>query len=163
VSQLDRTQLATVTISPSPLFVKSGGLVAQPSKKKPALVDLVLGPLPTDAINRTLGLDLEPGDVIFTVAAQAHAFRSHPDDFPRCLPHVGPVVEKPSYMGDDFKNPGKIELVTKIAALGSGLLVAIVVELDEHGRYNVSSLYPIGGKKIENRRQSGHLKIPKWK
>lgn len=138
-------------------------LVAQPSKKKLTLVDLVLGPLPTDAINRTLGLDLEPGDVIFTAAAQAHAYRNHPDDFPRCLPHVGPVVAQPNYMGDDHKNPGKIELVTRIAALGGGLLVAIVVEQDGNGQYNVASLYPIGERKIDNRRQRGHLRIPRWK
>jgi hypothetical protein len=131
-------------------------------KKKPALVDLILGPLPVDAINRTLDLELEPGDVIFTAAAQAHAYKRHPADFPKCLPHVGPVVERPHYVGDDFKNPGKIELVARIAALGGGLLVAIVVDLDENGRYKVSSLYPIGEKTIENRRQGGHLIIPKW-
>lgn len=131
--------------------------------KTPVPVDLILGPLPVDAINRTLGLELEPGDVVFTAAAQAHVYNRRPGEYSKCLPHVGPVVMKPHYLGDDLKNPGKIELVARVPALGGGLLVAIVIEADESGRYSVASCYPIGEKKIENRRQSGHLHIPKWK
>jgi len=129
--------------------------------KKPVLVDLILGPLPVDWINRTLGHELEPGDVIFSVRAQRHALKNHPDDYPKCLPHVGSVVQNPHYLGDDLKNPGKIEMVSRIPALGGGLLVALVIEPDADGRYNVSSCYPVGEKKIENRRQGGYLKIPK--
>ena len=125
--------------------------------------DLLLGPLPSDAINRTLGLELEPGEVVLSSAAQRHALRSHPKDFARCLAHVGPVIIRPHYLGDDFKNHGKIELVARVAALGSGLLVAIIVEPIADGRYAVASFYPVGERKIENRRQSGHLKIPRWK
>ena len=126
-------------------------------------MDLILGPLPVDAINRTLGLEMEAGEVIFSAAAQAHAYRSHSDDYPKCVPHVGLVVERPHYLGDDLNNPGKIELVSRVPALGGGLLVALTIEMDADGRYNVCSCYPIGEKKIENRRQSGHLIIPKWK
>jgi hypothetical protein len=133
------------------------------SRLKNFRVDLILGQLPVDAINRTLGLELDSGEVIFSIAAQAHALRKHPKDYPKCLPHVGPVVEKPHYIGDDFKNPGNIELVSRVPALGGGLLVAIVVQPDADGRYGVVSCYPISEKKIENRRQGGHLAIPKWK
>lgn len=130
-------------------------------EKRPQVADLILGPLPVDAINRTLDYELEPGNVIFTAAAQRHAFKSHPDDYPRCLPHVGSVVTDPHYLGDDLRNPGKIELVARIPALGKGLLVAIVVEPDDNGDYSVASCYPVGETKIENRRQAMHLKIPK--
>lgn len=133
------------------------------TKKKPVHIDLPLGPLPVDAINRTLGHELEPGEVILTAAAQAHAYRRHPDDYPKCLPFVGGAVTRPDYIGDDFKNPGKIELVARMPALGGGLLVAISVEPDGDGNYQVASFYPIGGTKMENRRQKGHLIIPKWK
>ena len=128
--------------------------------KHPAPIELNLGPLPVDEINRTLGHDLEPGDVIFSSAAQRHAARSHPDDFPKCLPHVGGVVQRPDFLGDDFKNDG-IELVSRIPALGGGLLVALVIERDKAGNYNVASCYPVGNSKIENRRQNGRLIIPK--
>ena len=127
------------------------------------LVDFMLGPLPVDSINRTLGHDLSPGDVIFTVAAQRHVLRNHPEDYPRCLPHVRNVVQHPHYLGDDLKNPGKIEMVSRVPALGTGLLVALVIEPDAHGRYGVSSCYPISEKKIENRRQKGFLIISKTK
>lgn len=134
----------------------------KPAKpKKPAFVDLHLGPLPVHVINKTLGLELEPGDVVFSSGAQRHAFRSHPGDFGNCLPHVGGVVTKPAYLGDDFKNPGKIELVARIPAMGSGLLVALVIEPDADGRYQVASMYPISARKIENRRQAQHLQICK--
>lgn len=128
--------------------------------KHPAPVELNLGPLPVEQINRTLGHDLEPGDVIFSSGAQRHAAKSHPEDFPKCLPHVGGVVSSPDYLGDDFKNDG-IELVSRIPALGGGLLVALLVEPDANGNYSVLSCYPIGSTKIENRRQKGRLIIPK--
>ncbi len=137
--------------------------MARDKKKKPTYVDLHLGPLPVEAINRTLGHELEPGDVIFTAAAQAHAYRSHRSDFPRCLPHVGAVAITPQFLGDDFKNLGKIELVARVPSLGSGVSVALVIEPDANGRYNVCSLYPVSYRTIENRRQDGHLIITKWR
>lgn len=81
--------------------------------------------LPADAINDTLGTELEPGEVVFSIPAQRHALRQHPDDFARCLPHVGGVVTGPLYVGDDFRSPGKIELVSCLPVLGGGLLVAV--------------------------------------
>jgi hypothetical protein len=86
--------------------------------------DLVIGPLPHDVINKTLGMELHPGEVIFTRAAQIHAARRHPAEFPHCLPHVGTVVLNPLYIGDDGRNPEKIELIARIQALGQPLLVA---------------------------------------
>lgn len=136
--------------------------MAKPKKSSPP-PDLFLGPLPVDAINRTLGHDLEPGMVVFTGAAQLHAFRRHQTEFQKCLPHVGGTVEKPDFLGDDFKNEGKIELVARVQALGGGLLVALVIEPDEQGQYLVASCYPVSQKKIEGRRENGFLIIPKWK
>lgn len=130
--------------------------------KHPAPIELNLGPLPVDAINRTLGYDLEPGDVIFSSSAQKHAFGRHPDDFAKCLPHVGPIVRRPDFLGDDFKNSGAIELVSRIPALGSGVLVALLVTPDDKGCYRIKSCYPVGYSRIERRRQSGRLIIPQW-
>ncbi|WP_365829715.1 hypothetical protein [Brevundimonas sp.] len=140
--------------------ISAGERMTKP--KRPAPLELNLGPLPVDEINRTLGHDLDPGDVIFSSAAQTHAARRHPEDFPRCLPHVGGVVSNPDFLGDDLKNDG-IELVARIPALGGGLLVALLVEPDANGNYNVLSCYPVGNAKIENRRQNGRLIIPKRK
>jgi len=119
--------------------------------------ELILGQLPADAINGTLDTELEPGEVVFSIPAQKHAMRRHPDDFARCLPHVGGVVTGPLYVGDDFRNPGKIELVSRLPVLGGGLLVAVALERDDAGRYHVASVYPVSQSKIDTRRRAGTL------
>ncbi|WP_375273466.1 hypothetical protein [Methylorubrum thiocyanatum] len=78
-------------------------------------------------INLTLGLDLDPGPVILSRNAQKHALSSHPVEYPLCLPHVAAVVADPLYLGDDFKNGGKIEMIGRVPALGSFLLVAVTI------------------------------------
>ncbi len=130
--------------------------MTEPPKVK--LQEILLGPLPHEEINRTLGLELNPGPVVFTVPAQRHAMKSHPDDFQACLPFVALTVKEPSYAGDDFKNPGKIELIRRMPDK-QGLLVALVVQPDDKGRYHVASMYPIPQSVIDRRRQAGWLKI----
>ena len=113
---------------------------------KPKQPELVLGPLPVDTIyntiNNTIDMELGHGDVVFSRAAQVHAARRHPVDYPICQPHLATVVCDPLYIGDDHKNPGRIELIGRIPAANSLVLVAVAVERDEHGRYNVCSLSP---------------------
>ena len=121
--------------------------------------DLLFGPLPVDLINKTLGLELEPGEVVLSRGAQFHAHKRHPDVYNQCLPHVAQVVVSPLYLGDDFRNENSIEMVCRIPAMGAGLLVAISVELTNDGYYHVKSFYPVSEIKIENRRNKGHLKI----
>ena len=122
------------------------------------LVDLSLGPIPAEVINLTLGLDLDPGPVILSRNAQKHALSSHPVEYPPCLPHVAAVVADPLNLGDDFKNGGKIEMIGRVPAPGSFLLVAVTIERDPAGRYNVCSFYPISEKKIQPRRARGYLR-----
>jgi hypothetical protein len=126
--------------------------------KKARLLPTLFGHVPVGAINRTLDLDLEPGEAIMPVNAQKHASRKRPADFARCFPHVAAVIGTPLYVRDDFKNEGKIELIGKPAALGEYLLVAVEISRDAHGRYNVTSFYPISEAKVAHRRESGHLK-----
>jgi hypothetical protein len=120
--------------------------------------ELVLGPLPADTINKTVGTELEPGDVVLSRAAQAHAARRHPVEYPLCLPHLATVVGDPLYIGDDLKNSG-IELIGRIQTVGSFVLVAVTMTRDKRGRYNVCSFYPVSREKIENRRKRGFVKV----
>ena len=117
----------------------------------------LFGPLPVGRINRALALELEPGDVVFSRRARQHAAEHHPDDFPLCLPFVASVVANPLYVGDDFRNDSKIELICRIPALGSGLLVAISVRRDPSGLCRIASIYPISDRKIANRLDKGLL------
>jgi phage-Barnase-EndoU-ColicinE5/D-RelE like nuclease3 len=123
--------------------------------------ELVLGELPTNAINKTLGLELENGLVVMSRAAQTHASRRHPQDFINILPHIAGVVTNPLYVGEDFKNKGKIELIGVVPGSSQFALVAIVVEKDSRGRYNIASFYPVSRSKIEGRKEKGFLQIMK--
>jgi hypothetical protein len=130
-------------------------------RDKFTLVDL--GPLPVELIEGTLGIELNPGPVVFTVSNQKHSARRHPDDFERCLPHIASVVARPTYVRDDFKNAGKIELIARVPAMREGLLIAIELRKDEFGRYRVASVFPVSQKKIDARREAGTLLIVKGK
>ncbi|HSK39643.1 MAG TPA: hypothetical protein VK943_07730 [Arenibaculum sp.] len=134
-----------------------------PKKRKNTFVLLELGPLPVGIIEATLGIEMEPGPVVFTVSNQKHSAVRHPDDFGRCLPHIGAVVAQPMYLRDDFGNHGKIELISRVPALKEGLLVAIEIVPDDLGRYRVASMYPVSRTKIDNRRQAGTLLIARTK
>lgn len=123
----------------------------------PSLVEINLGPLPVDEINATLDLQLEPGHVVLTVGAQKHVLRRHPEDYAAHLAHVGMVVKDPSYLGDDLKNTGKIELIRRVPG-PAGLLVALLIEPDEDGRYHVVSFYTLTQSRIDQRRQKGTVR-----
>ena len=122
------------------------------------LTPYLFGPLPVEAINGALDLDLEAGEVVMSVNAQRHAQRRHPADYARCFPHVAAIVLTPLYVRDDFRNQGKIELVGRPIGFPDWLLVAVEVSLDDEGRYNVASFYPISEKKVESRKESGHYR-----
>lgn len=127
--------------------------------KGPKRQSLVLGPLPVDVINRTIETELAEGQVILSAAAQLHAQRYHPEDFPHILPHIGAIVTAPFYVGDDHRNPGKIELIGRIPGAGIVALVAVSIEQDGDGNYNVASFYQISEEKLQTRRSRGFLKI----
>ena len=127
------------------------------AKKTKIPPQLKFGPLPVDRINKTTGLELEPGEAVMSGNAQKHAARRHPKDYAKTQPHVAQVIASPLYIGDDARNPGKIELVGRIPALGTGLLVAVEITPDGDGNYNITSFYPVSEKKISDRRQKNHL------
>jgi hypothetical protein len=137
-------------------IVANGFKVSKPAK--PKLVPYLFGPLPTEGINGALGLELDPGDVVMSIRAQRHAQFSHPKDYARCFPHVASIVTGPLYVRDDFRNENRIEMVGKAAGFPDWLLVAVEIAVDDDGRYNVTSFYPVSAQKVENRKQSGHLK-----
>lgn len=126
-----------------------------PRKK---LVPYLFGSLPVESINAALALELEEGEVVMSVNAQKHAQRRHPVDYARCFPHVAAVVTGPLYVRDDFRNDGKIEMVGRPVGFPDWLLVAVEISLDEQGRYNVVSFYPISDKKVQDRKGSGHYR-----
>jgi phage-Barnase-EndoU-ColicinE5/D-RelE like nuclease3 len=132
--------------------------MAQRHKKHNHRLPLDLGQLPIELIERTLGLELDPGEVVFSVGAQIHAAKKHPHDFASYLPFVGTVVANPLYLGDDARNRDKIEFISRLPGQQGGLLVAVEVCRDVHGKYNVCSIYTVKQSQIEARRLKGYLK-----
>lgn len=130
--------------------------MSKPRKLK--LAPYLFGPLPVEGINDALALELDPGDVVMSIRAQKHAQSHHPHDYARCFPHVASIVTGPLYVRDDFRNADKIEMVGKAVGLPDWLLVAVEITMDDDGRYNVTSFYPLSAKKVENRKESGHLR-----
>ena len=125
------------------------------------MVPLRLGPLPVMEVYRATGHELDEGDVVLSINAQKHAAKRHPEDYARCLPHLGSIISNPLFIGDDHKNADKIELVSRVRVLGSGLLIAVKIEADSKGDYHVVSFYPISEKKITNRVEKGFLRRTK--
>ena len=131
--------------------------MARSRKRHNQHLALALGQLPIKKIERTLGYELDPGEVVFSVGAQIHAAKKHPEDFKSYLAFVGTVIADPLYLGDDMRNPGKIEFISRLRGQAGGLLVAVEICRDAFGKYNVCSIYTIKQSQIETRRLKGFL------
>lgn len=127
-------------------------------KQKSKQPSLILGALPVEKINQALNMELAPGHVVFSRAAQIHAARRHADDYPKCLPHAASIILNPLYIGDDFRNDG-IELIGSAPVESGFILIAVHLDWDESHQYHVKSIYPVSRSKIEGRRHRGFLKV----
>jgi hypothetical protein len=129
---------------------------------KNRLFDIFPGQMPDDDIYRTLGIELEPGAVKFSAPAQKHARANHPSDVPRIIPHLSQLLCSPTYLGDDFRNPGKIEIVGRLPGQDGAALIALTVKKNERdGYYHVCSSYIISQSELDKKRDKGVLKIVK--
>lgn len=123
----------------------------------PRFKPLILGPLPVHHL-RLFGLTLTEGLVTFSIPAQKHALRSHPDSFLSCMPHLAQAVTDPTHVGQSPKHAGQgFELVREISQSGLIVLVAVLIKPTTHGIYVVKSTYPIDRDKLANRLRKGHL------
>lgn len=128
--------------------------------RKPATKHSIVqsyGEIDVDLIEMLYGYELKPGTMVLTEAALAHVKMQHPNDWARCLPHVGTILADPTYLGDDAKNVGKIEFIGRMPG-GEGLLVAVTVTRSTSGAYHVTSFYPVSQTKIDTRRGRNLLK-----
>ncbi|MDR7028895.1 hypothetical protein [Rhizobium rosettiformans] len=123
----------------------------------PRFKPLILGELPVHQLRR-FGLDLNPGLVSFSIPAQKHAFKSHPDTFMSCLPFVSQAVVDPSHVGQSPKHAAEgFELIREARQSELIILVAVLIRPSRQGVYLVKSVYPIDQNKLANRLRKGHL------
>ncbi|MDH4412155.1 MAG: hypothetical protein QE484_02530 [Rhizobium sp.] len=123
----------------------------------PRFKPLILGDLPVHHLNR-FGLNLAPGLVSFSIPAQKHALKSHPDSFMSCLPFVSQAVVNPSHVGQSPKHATDgFELIREVRQSELIILVALLIRPSRQGVYLVKSVYPIDQNKLANRLRKGHL------
>jgi hypothetical protein len=128
-------------------------------------VQILLGPLPVELINATLGVDLEPGEAILTARAHKHIAQDHAKDYAAVMTYLQVVIAKPTYVGQSPKHAGAFELVRRVIVPGQEeiILAAINLTLNEHGNYNVHSAYSLKEDQVTRRIQCKHLCHPKKK
>lgn len=126
--------------------------------KKFKPLDIFPGKMPDEAIYRTLEIEIDPGDVKFSAPAQKHAFKRHGAELQTIIPHLSEIISDPMYMGDDFRNPDKIEFVRRIPGEDKPALVALTVEKGDDGYYHVCSSYLISQSDADKKRAKGILK-----
>ena len=128
---------------------------------KPRFKAFRVGPLPADLINRALGTELDVADVWVSKAAHSHIALDHPDDYEIIKSNIIEIIRSPSYAGQDPKNGRGFYLVKRVdpPVVERGYaLVAISLEVSQHGTYNVKSAYTIKQSDIDSRRLNGALK-----
>ena len=119
---------------------------------------IVLGSLPHSRVGQALNKIITPGDVHFTIPAQKHAFKRHPEDFHTCLPYLSQVICAPTYVGQAPQHAGKgMEAVLQVPSDGINVLVAITLASSNNGGYYVKSTYLVDNNKIYNRLRRGFL------
>lgn len=121
----------------------------------------LVGPLPAALINRALGTDLEPANVWVSKACHAHIANDHPEDYPVIIANIIDILRAPMYAGQDPKHAHGFYLVKCVEPVADRefALVAISLELSQHGTYNVKSAYTIKQQDVDSRRVNGALKI----
>lgn len=132
------------------------------NKKSISLRDIPGGKMPCDIIKKTLGIYVEPGDVVLSVAAQKHIIKRHPGELEYILPRLSQVIENPLYIGDDHRNPGKIEFVTPLPARDRFILISVTIEKNSgENNYHVCSAFLISQSKTDKRRNEKILLVAK--
>jgi phage-Barnase-EndoU-ColicinE5/D-RelE like nuclease3 len=118
--------------------------------------------LPVEVINRALGTELDSADVWVSKACHAHIALDHPEDYPVIKANIVEILRSPTYAGQDARGGNGFYLVKRVTP-GVGArefaLVAIALEQNQHGSYNVKSAYLIKQNDIDSRRLKGALKI----
>lgn len=137
----------------------SGERRRAPSKFKP----IELGPLPVEMINRTLGTELEAGEVRVSSKAHKHIAEDHAEDYEVVLENIEATITTPTFLGQAPHHARNIELVRRVRLEGrlGYVLVAVGLEPDDHGSYRVCSAYLIKPDQVESRRLKRRLLPPK--
>lgn len=129
------------------------------------------GPFPHELVNRTLGTELEPGNVFCSVPAQKHMFDKHPADFSMVTANLPAIIQEPTYIGQAPHQARNLEFIKRIAVQEQDAdeqvlrryvaLAAVGLAPDEQGDYRIRSGYLIDEEDVTLWRAKGNLLVPK--
>lgn len=105
---------------------------------------LRLGPLDVSLVNRTLGTELEPGDLYLSRQAHWHIAKDHAEDYAACMAALRRIGQSPGLIGQAPKHADNFELVIRFRSNRSEcdyVLIAVGLEQDQDGLYRVKSAY----------------------
>lgn len=119
---------------------------------------LSLGPLPAGSVSKCLNVQVPDGAVHFSIPAQNHAYKRHGRDFLACLPYLSQTIATPNYVGQAPHYENEFEVIYETPDNGLIILVAVQIRLDNRGRYQLRSVYPIDADKVERRLRKGFIK-----
>ena len=119
-----------------------------------------IGLFPSALVNRVLGLETEPREVVLSGRADQHVREKHSEDHVLIRPVLQDIIEQPLYVGQAPRDTkGNIVFVSRLSSpIGVGLVVVKVV-LDKNGHYRIASFYRIKESDVENRRSKGYLRL----
>jgi hypothetical protein len=104
-------------------------------------------------INRTLGLSLAERKAWFSTMVHEKTAKKHAADYRLVMKHLDECCRAPTYVGLHGKHPDKVELILDVAMTDETVhvLVAVVIQLGRHGKYNVASAYCINDDEVAQR------------
>jgi hypothetical protein len=113
--------------------------------------------LPVELINRTLSTELAPGDAWLSAVAHQHFAEDHADDYATCFPILAQAIGNPTWLGQAPEHSKNFELVSRVVSVSRIVLIALCLEANKYGNYNIASVYCIEQKDVEARRQARRL------
>lgn len=104
--------------------------------------------------NDLTGQNLPCSTIYQSSGLAVHVKKRHPDELDN-ISHIPNIVSDPDYIGKHPKESDSIELVKRLDKN-----VMVCVKLDQREGYlYVASVFSISGSKLQNRLNSGRLKI----
>ena len=119
---------------------------------------LSLGPLPAKIVSDCIEVEVPDGAVHFSIPAQNHSYKRHGREFLACLPYLSQAIATPNYIGQAPNHDKAFEVIYSTPDNGMNILIAVQIRLDNRGRYQLHSVYPINDDKIERRQRKGFIK-----
>ena len=96
---------------------------------------------------------MAPGRAWFSSMVHAKTAKKHANDYNIVMRHLGACCEVPTYIGVHAKHPGNVELILDVVLPDETVhvLVAVVLQQNPRGNYNVDSAYCISEVEIARR------------